>query len=67
MNREQFINKLKSIQNNAEGHTLKPEENGVMLTENGQAQIQYQLFNKYYRCKNDIQKLQEKFTIEHDA
>lgn len=67
MNRELFVQKLRSIQSNLKAQSPELIEDVVVYIDGGKVKIQNQVFNKYYRCKNDIQKLQSTFAIEHDA
>jgi hypothetical protein len=67
MNRELFIQKLRSIQSNLEAQQSTPMREGIVRIGEGQVNIQYQVFNKYSRSKHGIQKRQGTFVIEHDA
>lgn len=67
MNRELFVQKLRSMQNNIQVQLSESIEDGEANFEDEQVKIQHYVFNKYSRCKNDMQKLQSKFAIEHDA
>lgn len=67
MNRELFIQKLRSIQSNLEAQSSIPMREYIVHIGERKVNIKYKVFNKYSRSKHCMKKRQGTFAIEHDA